>query len=335
METEHDTRRADRRSSRKALAGLLVLLVLLPLAAVAGYVGHLDRTAAGNIKREQLLPSAPGEEETATGAATAGATPTPGRSPAANSPGMDYLVIGSDARPGDAASRSDVMVLVHVPRDRSKVYMVHIPRDLYVDIPGRGKDKLNAAYAYGGARLLVSTIQDLYGVRIDHVAKTDFEGFKKMTDAVGGVDIDVAEASPGFPTGRMHMDGEQALAFVRERYSLSEGDISRGQRQQAFLKAMLMKAVSPSVLLNPSKFSAFVDATTDNLVVDEGLTMSKVRSEALKMRSIRGGDVVFLTSPYAGFGTGPGGASIVQLDKAKTAALGKALATDSMSSYTP
>ena len=86
------------------------------------------------------------------------------------------------------------MVLVHVPADHSEVTLIHFPRDLYVSIPGKGKNKLNAAYAFGGAPLLVTTMQNMLGVRVDHVAMLGFEGFKSMTDAVGGVDVNVEEA---------------------------------------------------------------------------------------------------------------------------------------------
>ena len=118
--------------------------------------------------------------------------------------------------------------------------------------PGRGKDKINAAFAYGGAPLLVQTLQDLVGVPVDHVAIIDFEGFQRMTDAVGGVNVYVEEGSSGggytFTKGFQQMGGAEALAFVRERKTLSEGDISRGRRQQAFIKALMLKSLSRDVL---------------------------------------------------------------------------------------
>ena len=87
--------------------------------------------------------------------------------------GKNYLIIGSDARPGETASRSDVIVLAHIPEDKSAVQLIHFPRGLYVPIPGRSKDKINAAYAYGGAPLLVSTMQNLLGVKIDHAGRLE------------------------------------------------------------------------------------------------------------------------------------------------------------------
>ena len=159
------------------------------------------------------------------------------------------------------------------------MWIIHFPRDLYVPIPGHGEGKINAAYAYGQSPLLVETIQDLVGVKIDHVAKTDFEGFKNLTDALGGVTVTNQHASPEYPAGQLELDGDEALAYVRERKTLAEGDISRGQRQQAWLKAMMAETLSPGVLLNPSKLGDVIEAGTSNTVVDNDLTTGRIRSE--------------------------------------------------------
>ena len=158
-------------------------------------------------------------------------------------------------------------MLVHVPADKKTISMIHFPRDLYVDIPGHGKNKINAAYAFGREPLLVQTMEDLLKIRIHHVAKTDFAGFKNMTDAVGGVRVCAEEASDGtgnggpvvIKKGWNTLNGEQALAFVRERYELSEGDISRGRRQLAFIKALMLKATSAATLANPVKFARITE----------------------------------------------------------------------------
>jgi LCP family protein required for cell wall assembly len=250
---------------------------------------------------------------------------------------QNYLVIGSDARPGESRGRSDVIVLVHVASDKKTVTLVHFPRDLYVSVPGHGKDKINAAYAYGGAPLLVRTMQDLIGVPIDHVAIIGFEGFKRMTDAVGGVNVYVEEPSSGpnytFHKGFQQMGGAEALAFVRERKDLSEGDISRGRRQQAFIKALMLKSLSKDVLLNPVKLAQFTYAATSNLTVDEKFSVGDMRNQALSMRSLRSGDIAFITAPFTGFGTAPNGGSIDLVDEQGMEALGEALQDDDMASY--
>lgn len=325
--------RADRRESTKPRWGRRILLLIasvlvLALVAVGGFAFFLNQKVAGNITQENLLP---------TGAPTA----ADGQPVPLTGVGQNYLIIGSDARPGETGSRSDVIVLVHVPKDKKAVQLIHFPRDLYVPIPGRKKDKINAAYAYGGAPLLVSTLQSLLGVKIDHVAKTDFEGFKKMTDAVGGVRVYAEESSTGNGTegqidineGWNNLNGAQALAFVRERKELSEGDISRGRRQQAFIKALMLKALSREVIANPVTLTRFIDAATDNLVVDKDLSVGTMRGEALSMRNLRSGDVVFITAPFNGYGTAPDGGSIDILDEVGMAALGKALRNDDMADY--
>ncbi|NMM24099.1 MAG: LCP family protein [Phycicoccus sp.] len=307
-------------------ASIVAFLALVTVGGAAAYLTFLNHTVTSNVKHEALLP-----------------TPAPGESaptkPATAKDSQNFLVIGSDSRAVSASSgRSDVIVLVHINSDRSRVDLVHFPRDLYVSVPGQGKDKINAAFAYGGAPLLVRTLQGLVNVPIDHVAIIGFEGFKAMTDAVGGVDV-FAEESSTAPTGNIvkgfnHLNGDQALAFVRERHQLSEGDISRGKRQQAFIKALMLKGLSKDVLLNPINLASFADAATKNLTVDDGFSMGDMRSEALQMRNLRGGDIYFTTAPFTGFGTSPIGGSIDILDTVKIQQLADALQHDDMASYT-
>jgi len=180
-------------------------------------------------------------------------------------------------------------------------------------------------------------MQGLIGVPIDHVAMIGFEGFKRMTDAVGGVNVYVEEPSTNgaytFRKGFQQMGGAQALAFVRERKDLSEGDISRGRRQQAFIKALMLKSLSKDVLLNPVKLAQFTDAATSNLTVDEKFSVGDMRRQALSMRSLRSGDITFITAPFTGFGTAPNGGSIDLVDEQGMQALGEALQNDDMARY--
>jgi LCP family protein required for cell wall assembly len=310
-------------------------LFLLVLAVGTGtvYVALLDRMVTTNVKHEEMLP-----------------TPSVGESVPTESPSAEdaqnILLIGSDSRDSVANGRSDVIILMHISSDRQKVYLVHFPRDIYVDVPGYGMDKINAAYAYGGPQLLVRTLQNLVDVSIDHVAVVGFEGFRAMTDAVGGVDVYAEEASidevynedftQGWDipvhVGMNHLDGAAALGFVRERYDLSQGDISRGRRQQAFVKALVLKALSKETLTNPVRLAQFVDAATRNVTVDDTLSVADIYSQALAMRNLRSSDIVFITAPITGFGTSPQGASIDIVDDAKMAQLSRALITDDMSS---
>lgn len=316
-----------RRRGRRAFAAFLAL-VLLIFAGAAGFVWYLD-SRLGNIKTDDLLPTGDG------GSGDPGTTDS--GTPLVTGMGENYLVIGSDARPGDTFSRSDVMVLAHVTEKKDKVYLIHFPRDLYVTIPGKGKDKINAAYAYGQAPLLVRTFQDLLGVKIDHAAQIDFQGFVAITDAVGGIRVWAEEASTAnnvqIHKGWNDLNGTQALAFVRERHQLSEGDISRGRRQMAFIKALMVKTLSPGVLLNPLKLADFMNAATSNLTVDRAMTPKFMRSEALSLRNVRSDDIVFITAPFTGYGTAPNGGAIDLVDERKMERLGLALQKDDVAGY--
>ncbi len=337
-----------RRRRRRLLVAALALL-LVPLVAVGGYLGYLNHLVETNVRHADLLPGPdarpllgqPGDVGAPPGTAgppvVAGPGPVDSRPVPLTGAGENYLLIGSDARTGEAAGRSDVIVIVHVPKDPRRIQLVHFPRDLYVTIPGHGKNKINAAYAFGGAPLLVRTLQDLLGIRVDHVALVGFEGFKAMTDAVGGVDVNVEEPSSengyAFAKGMMHLNGDQALAFVRERYQLSQGDISRGRRQQAFIKALMLKGLSRDTLANPAQLAKFSDAASRYLTVDQSLQGSDMRSEALRLRDLRGSDIVFVTAPFSGFGTAPDGGAIDIVDQPRMAQLGNALRTDTMDAY--
>jgi LCP family protein required for cell wall assembly len=272
----------------------------------------------------------------------------------ARAPGraQTWLLVGSDRRADQATAgldateplwrrgvqRADAVMLVHLPADRRRIYLLSFPRDAWVPIQGHGNAKLNAAFSFGGPPLLIATIERLTGVRVDHFAILDFEGFRSMTDALGGVDVRVARTvwDPArkvvWPAGIHHLDGARALDFVRQRHNLPGGDFGRIKRQQAFLKALAGRAVERGTLVNPLKLNAFLEAFTKAVSVDESLTASRLRSLALRFLSFRAGDLVFVTAPVARTGT-QGRQSVVYLDQAKGAALYQALRTDAVDGY--
>jgi LCP family protein required for cell wall assembly len=272
----------------------------------------------------------------------------------ARAPGraQNWLLVGSDRRADQAttgldanellwrygAQRADTIMLVHLPADRGRVYLVSFPRDAWVPIQGHGSAKLNAAFSFGGPPLLIATIERLTGVRVDHFAILDFEGFRSMTDALGGVDVRVARPvrDPArqvvWPAGIQHLDGARALDFVRQRHNLPGGDLGRIKRQQAFLKALAGQVVDRGTLANPLKLNAFLEASTKAMSVDESLTTSRLRSLALQFRSVHAGDIDFLTAPVAGTGT-EGRQSVVYLDRARGRPLYRALRTDAVAGY--
>jgi LCP family protein required for cell wall assembly len=272
----------------------------------------------------------------------------------ARAPGraQNWLLVGSDRRADQAttgrdatqplwrygAQRADTIMLVHLPADRDRAYLVSFPRDAWVPIQGHGNAKLNAAFSFGGPPLLIATVERLTGVRVDHFAILDFEGFRSMTDALGGVEVRVTRTvwAPAqrvvWPAGTHHLDGARALDFVRQRHNLPGGDLGRIKRQQAFLKALARQAVDRGTLTNPLKLNAFLEAATKAVSADESLTISTLRSLALQFRSVRPGDLVFVTAPVVGMGT-EGRQSVVYLDRAKGQPLYRALRTDAVAGY--
>jgi anionic cell wall polymer biosynthesis LytR-Cps2A-Psr (LCP) family protein len=217
---------------------------------------------------------------------------------------MNILLVGADKAKG-GASRSDTIMLMHLPSDRKRAYLISIPRDSWVPIPGNGRAKINAAFSFGGPSLLVQTVEGFTDVHIDHFMQIDFAGFQQMTDAVGGVDV----------PGAGHLDGKEALKYVRERKSLPRGDFDRIKRQQGFLRALL--AQSTASFNNPFALARLLDAVSHAVSVDSGLSSGDLRSLVFSMRNLRDGkSIQFLTAPNTGTGV-VGSQSVVFLDKSK------------------
>lgn len=264
----------------------------------------------------------------------------------------NWLLVGSDSRAeraddaGDGATpastpggqRADVIMLVHLPADRSRVYLVSLPRDAWVPIDGHGTAKINAALAYGGPPLLIATVEQLTGVRVDHFAMLDFHGFEAMTDALGGVDVNVSRTVTDpirdivWTAGTHHLDGERALDFARQRHNLQGGDFGRIKRQQAFLKALAARVADRGVLTNPLRLNAFLDAATQAVAVDETVTLGRLRRLAVELRTVRTDDIVFMTTPVTGLGT-EGEQSVVYLDTDRSQPLFGALRSGAVEEY--
>lgn len=264
-----------------------------------------------------------------------------GARPSPTGTAEDILLIGSDSRAaldpdGDhtAGGRSDTLMLAHVPADRRHVYLVSIMRDSWVDIPGHGTAKINAAYSWGGIPLTVQTVEQLLDVRIDHVAEIDFAGFASMTDALGGVTVqsstDFTARGRHFTQGPNHLDGEQALAFVRERYAFSDGDQARVRNQQAFLQGVFRQALSRGTLTDPGRIGDLVTATSEHLAVDPGLDVPTIARLGWSLRHLDADDLVTVTMPIDGSGTSPDGQSFVRLNELERRALSQSLRSDDL-----
>lgn len=259
---------------------------------------------------------------------------------------QNILLLGSDTRGeiGDdlddiKGTRSDVIMVAHIPADRESVQVISFMRDNWVEIPGHGMNKINAALALGGVPLVVGTVEGIIDARIDHVAVIDFEGFKGLTDALGGVEIynpTAFNSSHGarFEAGDITLNGDEALAFVRERYAFIDGDYSRAANQQRYLKAVLGSILSKDTLLNPAKLTSSVEALAPYLTVDAGLSTTYLAKLGSSMPNIRADDITFFTSPTLGTGM-VGKASVVHPDWDELDVIAQHFRDGTLSEYTP
>jgi LCP family protein required for cell wall assembly len=266
----------------------------------------------------------------------------PGR-PAAGA-GTTWLLVGSDSRQsltpeqqaelstgGDLGTgRTDTILLVHVPSFGSSAptTMVSIPRDSYVEIPGYGSEKINAAFVEGGAPLLAQTVEQATGLRIDHYAEIGFDGFALMVDAVGGVTVCLTEpiddplAGINLPAGCQELDGRSALGYVRTR-ATARADLDRMVNQRAFMSELLHRAASPTVWLNPLRWYPMAHAASAAVTVDQH---DHIWNVVRLLWSLRG-ELTTVTVPIGEF-TGGASGSVVVWDDDLAQQLFTALNTD-------
>jgi LCP family protein required for cell wall assembly len=264
---------------------------------------------------------------------------------------LNFLLVGSDSREGMTPAelsraateftpgrRSDTVILVHLSGDREHVTLVSFPRDSYVEIPAHGKEpahfgKINTAFSSGGPALTIQTVEHLTGIRLDHYIEVNFAGFQRLVDAVDGVDVCLPKPAReplsgiDLPAGHSHIQGAQALAFVRQRHGLPRGDLDRIERQQQFLGALLRRATSLSVLANPFRLKGFLDVATKSLQVDDKLGLKDMKSLALAMKGLDPRRVAFVTAPVDKLAK-RNGQSVVLLDEVAGPPLFQAVARD-------
>ncbi|PBC83926.1 transcriptional attenuator, LytR family [Streptomyces sp. KS_16] len=261
--------------------------------------------------------------------------------------GTNYLIVGSDSRVGlsdrakkdlhtggsaDAGRRTDSMILLHTGAHGTT--MVSLPRDSWVTIPpyirpdtGKhyraAKNKLNAAFSFGGPDLLVQTIERNTGVHIDHYTEIGFAGFVGIVDAIGGVPICLDRAvrdkksGANLKKGCQTLDGRTALAFVRQRHQEAQGDLGRSQNQQKFLAALARKAAEPDILLDPAKVYPTMSAGLGTLIVDEDTGLTNLTSLFKAMKGVTAGDGKRLNVPVSNLNLRTPKGSAVQWNEAK------------------
>lgn len=250
--------------------------------------------------------------------------------PRKESSAVNYLIVGSDTREGlsraeikrlrvggtevAAGKRSDTMLLVHISKKRDKAAIISIPRDSYALIPehksintgkvvGPAYSKINSAYSWGGAPLLIQTFEGMSGLRIDHYVEINFVGFVRMVDALGGIeictkrDINDPKSHLTLPAGRHMLDGVDSLKYVRSRTFDGLGDLGRMKRQQEFAGAMLRRATSAGVLLNPIKLVDFVNSALASVTTDSNLSQGDLLTLGKQLRNLSSSNVRTLTIP--------------------------------------
>src|SRR3954471_3359081 len=292
----------------RAVAAVLAVLVL----GGSGWGWYLARVAEASVSRTDAIP-ADGNTD-AQGSDHAGEA-------------MNLLLVGRDSRAGltpeqaaefstgdpEGLLNTDTMILVHVPADGSAAAFVSIPRDLYVDIPGYGEAKLNSAFGRGyndaegsdadkeaaGARLLIQTISGATGVQIDHFAEVNLLGFINISSIVGGVEVNLCNATEDplsgahFEAGVQTISGAEALAFVRQRHGLPS-ELDRQGGQQGFLARLIRNVLSQDLLLNPVKQRQVIEQVGSSVTVDKGLSLFDL---AAQMQSVQPDDITFQTIP--------------------------------------
>jgi LCP family protein required for cell wall assembly len=276
--------------------------------------------------------------------------PKPTTGPAAEA--VNILLLGTDRRSetpttGDlaraaawvpGAQRSDAMLLLHIDGDREGATVISLPRDSWVEIPGRGYDKINAAYSYGGASLAVETVERLTNVRIDHLAVIDWEGIRRLTDELGGVTVTVPETvydsarDITWTAGAHQLDGQAALDYVAQRYGLAGGDLDRARRQQNFLRVLMIDTLNRVSDAGPWEVYNLLRVLTNNLSVDDEWSNKEMARLAWSLRDVDDSEVAFLTVPVAGLGW-EGPASVVQLDLAMGQRLWDAVRADRVTAW--
>jgi LCP family protein required for cell wall assembly len=274
----------------RRIALILFLVIVLILAGVGGTYFWLN----GKLHRTVTLPAS-----TLTSA------------------GTNWLIAGSDTRDGisrteratlhlgaEGANASDSLMLLHM--GTGKPVLISIPRDSYVPIPGYGHNKINAALAFGGPTLLIETVEQVTGLRIDHYMGIGFGGLASVVNSVGGVRICVKTAIPadsysgfkGMPAGCHNLNGTQAIAFVRDRHSFATSDLQRIEDQRSFLSALLSKATSPGVYLNPFTAVPFGSAAASSVAVDKGTSLYDLIQVAQALRGPQTGTVPIANAAY-------------------------------------
>ncbi|MDR6971544.1 LCP family protein [Leifsonia shinshuensis] len=294
----------NRRRAKRIVAWTAAALAVI-LVVVGGYAAYSYFRFVGGVKHVDVISK-----------------------PASDVDGEDQniLLVGDDHRPTGATqaeldqlsttddgggTNTDTMMVLHIPANGKSATLISLPRDSWVDVPGHGMNKLNAAFSLGGggtdptsgAKLLIQTVQNLTGLSIDHYVRVSLLGFYTIAQALGPVQVclnnavDDPYSGANFPAGVSTLDAKQALSFVRQRHGLPRGDLDRVVRQQYFLSVEAHKFLSAGTLLNPAKLTKVLDAVSGSLETDPGLNFLQL---ATQLQGLTGGKIQSATIPISG-----------------------------------
>jgi LCP family protein required for cell wall assembly len=309
------------------VAATVVSLLVVMLGGSSVYLYEIDRSVTANIKREIDLPP----EETA-------GVKRPVKAPEADQT-LDYLLIGTDGgNPQlDDEGRSDSIMLIHLNEARDQAYVISVPRNTLVSIPGEdGEQRINAAYALGEAPLVVRTLEKLTGTRIDHVAMIDFQGFVALTQDLDGITVHnrtpFSSNGYNYPAGNIPLKGDAALWYVRERHALPRGEEDRAENQRNVIKAILAKGLSPAVVADPFQFTNFLGNAAKRIKVDKSLTNAELRATATSLR-MKPENITLISVPLETKVRTINRQRVYRVDQGKLAELTEAMRKDTMAEY--
>lgn len=312
-------------------AGLMVVVLLIFGAGVGAYTGYLGLS----------WDSGTAQTDDPALAKQLQASKQQGKSdgPAA----VDILFLGTTAPEsalvptGSIESPTDMIMVVHIPADRSGVQLVSIPNDTWMRVPGHGQGTVESSVEVGGLPLAVQTVSEFLAIDIDHVAVIDLAGLSDLADLIGGVEVvsSTAFSSGGrdFRVGSNTLDGADALAFFCERTAFPNGDLQRIRNQQEFIRAVSIQVVSADYEFNPLKMSELVRALSPFLTVDSGLNASTLVKLGAQLKGISEDDFDFVTAPTQAPVVPEDDGARLTADRSGLEKLKQAIADDTLSDY--
>lgn len=308
------------RERRPGRGRRIVTVVVVALLAWAAFIVVTPLHAWSQVTREDTTPT--------------------GDRPA-DADGHTYLLVGSDSREGltkaerkalgvggDAAGRrTDSIILVHTPGGSGKPVLISVPRDSYVSIPGHGKNKVNAAFAIGGPKLLAKTLEQATGLPIDGYVEIGFGGFAGVVDSLGGVEVCVkrdlkdSKAHINLKKGCQTLNGKNALGYARARYSDPKGDLGRAERQRQLLGAIMKTAATPSTVLIPWRWWGFTHTAADSVIIGEDTSLLDTYRVLSTMRKVSSDQALSLVVPLSTTNATTAAGSSVLWDEKRAEAL--------------